>query len=294
MVRPTDLLPGGTAVGGGIYGILCSVSGRIYIGQARNLIARWRGHRTDLRGNRHTNSHLQRAWNKYGEAAFTFHVLESCSIDDLNARESAWVTRFDRRWLYNLGGVGEVLPSSASTKGKISRSLLGRPKSETHRQNIAKARAGCAPPPEVMEKARAAAKAKLTGKARPRYVIDAMVAAKRGRPLSAEHLQKLSAAKRGRRLTDEQKQFISAALTGKPKSEEARANMRGHRRSPETQEKISRARQGWSPSPEMRRRISETLKGRPGRKDSPETKAKKSEAKRRYWAARKAAEGDHD
>ena len=62
----------------GVYTIQNVVSGATYVGSARRFKRRFSQHRTALRGGYHQNSHLQHAWNKYGEQAFEFKVLLIC------------------------------------------------------------------------------------------------------------------------------------------------------------------------------------------------------------------------
>jgi hypothetical protein len=87
----------------GVYAIRNEASDRRYVGSAANIYARWRGHRSDLRGNKHCNQHLQRSWNKHGEASFVFEVLEKCERDAgvLMAREEHWMMEF-KGALYNM------------------------------------------------------------------------------------------------------------------------------------------------------------------------------------------------
>lgn len=60
----------------GIYTITCTASGKIYVGQTINVRRRWHNHKWHLRKGDHRNSHLQRSWNKNGESAFVFAVVE--------------------------------------------------------------------------------------------------------------------------------------------------------------------------------------------------------------------------
>lgn len=65
---------------GGIYLITNKVNGKKYVGSTHNFELRWRGHRSMLNRKVHFNSHLQNAWNKYGEESFEFSILET--LDD--------------------------------------------------------------------------------------------------------------------------------------------------------------------------------------------------------------------
>lgn len=75
----------------GIYKIENTVNGKVYVGQTKDLKRRKTSHFCDLRYNRHHNCHLQNAFNKYGENAFRFEVIEYCHETLLNSREAYWV-----------------------------------------------------------------------------------------------------------------------------------------------------------------------------------------------------------
>jgi GIY-YIG catalytic domain-containing protein len=89
----------------GIYQIRCNQNGKIYVGSAADLRARWRGHRRDLCNGVHVNPHLQQAWNLYGEASFGFTVLEHVEPPRLLVREQDWIELTgctDRRRGFNI------------------------------------------------------------------------------------------------------------------------------------------------------------------------------------------------
>ena len=81
----------------GIYLIECSGNGRSYVGSSLHIYGRWTGHRRDLRRGVSTCRYLQNAWNKYGEDAFHFSVLEDCRRDDLEVREQHWINTLKPR-----------------------------------------------------------------------------------------------------------------------------------------------------------------------------------------------------
>lgn len=89
----------------GIYQIHCKANDKIYVGSAVNLLDRWRKHQCNLRLNAHKNIHLQQAWNKYGEVAFEFEVLEYVPRSDLLRAEQKWIDKTrctDRKIGFNL------------------------------------------------------------------------------------------------------------------------------------------------------------------------------------------------
>lgn len=65
----------------GVYRITCSMTGRVYIGSSLSIRKRFGEHKGALRNGKHHSLLLQRAWNKYGEAAFEFEPLLYCSPD---------------------------------------------------------------------------------------------------------------------------------------------------------------------------------------------------------------------
>lgn|SRR5258708_2557122 len=161
----------------GIYKIICTPTGKIYIGSAINLRNRWNEHLKGLRHNAHGNSKLQRAWNKYGEEAFVFEVLELVLFPDLlTAREQYWFNKmqpFDEKG-FNLARVaGSSLGRkySQATLEKMSNSHRGQPSAFRGRKHspesleeMSNSHRGRVPPnrgqhysPEIRERMRSAA-----------------------------------------------------------------------------------------------------------------------------------------
>lgn len=125
----------------GIYMIKNIVNGTVYIGQTNNINRRKKEHFYSLRHGRSFNSHLQYSWNKYGENSFVFYVLEYCDIYELGERESFWIKYYKfHKNIYNMndGGVsGNIgyIPTPETCK-KISDSLTGKKKSDSHKQKM--------------------------------------------------------------------------------------------------------------------------------------------------------------
>lgn len=61
---------------GGVYKITNNETGNFYIGSSYEFKRRASQHRNSLKKNRHSNKHLQASWNKWGEDAFLFEVIE--------------------------------------------------------------------------------------------------------------------------------------------------------------------------------------------------------------------------
>lgn len=62
----------------GIYSIQNILNNKRYIGSTNNFYNRFHEHKHELLNNKHRSSHLQRAFNKYGQNAFQFQILEVC------------------------------------------------------------------------------------------------------------------------------------------------------------------------------------------------------------------------
>lgn len=65
-----------------IYMIINVLNGKFYIGSTNNYINRFYAHKNELRKGTHHSKHLQKAWDKYGEEAFEFVVIEEFYIND--------------------------------------------------------------------------------------------------------------------------------------------------------------------------------------------------------------------
>lgn len=109
----------------GVYKITNTVSGKFYIGSSTlNVYYRWDDHKSQLRTGIHANIHLQRAWDKHGQDAFTFEVLEYCN--NVLDREQFWIDTLQPTYnickeAKNSAGVKR----SQETCSRIGKSKLG-------------------------------------------------------------------------------------------------------------------------------------------------------------------------
>ena len=131
----------------GIYIIVNTLNGKVYIGQTVDIETRWKKHINDLKGNRHCNFHLQRAWNVYGEDIFSFSVVRECREEDLSMFEEYYIKElkaFDPDYGYNLTYGGEGGRRTEESKQR-SRKPRKRPRSPEHSRKLGLSHIGRAP-----------------------------------------------------------------------------------------------------------------------------------------------------
>lgn len=124
----------------GIYKILNKINSKFYIGSAIDFTLRWSQHKYLLRLNKHDSSLLQNAWNKYGENAFEFIILERCTATDTLKREQYWLDTtkcYDREIGYNFR--------------KDAHSNLGVKWTQEHKDKISKSKTGCIQPQHAVD-----------------------------------------------------------------------------------------------------------------------------------------------
>lgn len=116
----------------GIYKILNCKNGKFYIGSSIDIERRFAQHKKALNTGTHNNSHLQSAWNKYGENNFQFLVLEEVDdVNDLRERETYYLkstncTNADIGYnLLNDTNIGLGVRASVEVRKKISSACSG-------------------------------------------------------------------------------------------------------------------------------------------------------------------------
>lgn len=107
----------------GVYTLTDTISGRVYVGAARNVRKRWEAHRHALKNGKHRNRYLQHAWDEHGAEAFRFELIVDLSevppddlVERLNAEEDAALSRYPDT--YNLMQDG--------TAAEVTRQLLSQ------------------------------------------------------------------------------------------------------------------------------------------------------------------------
>lgn len=166
----------------GIYQIVNRVTGRCYIGSTVDFDGRWKSHCKDLDRGKHVNPKLQAAWNKYGEEAFRFRIVEFVpDLGNLHTREQHYLDT--RKPEYNICKIAGSVRGLKWTK-KV-------PVSDEHRKNLSLALKNRTFTPEWIAKMSAAAKAR---KASPETRAK-MSASMKGKPFSDSHRAKLKANK---------------------------------------------------------------------------------------------------
>jgi group I intron endonuclease len=176
----------------GIYKIINVVNNKFYVGSAVNLRRRKARHFTELRNNRHNNSHLQAAWAKYGEKSFVFVVVEEVAdTTKLLTAENVWLKEHvGKDYCYNigvdatapmLGKSGELSPTwgrKRTPEELAAQNWRGRRHRKDSRDKIRMRLLGKPRPAEV----RAKIAASVSGERNPNY----------GKPRDPSFIEKVS------------------------------------------------------------------------------------------------------
>jgi len=119
----------------GIYIITNIKNNKIYVGSTKNFERRFYYHINYLKNNKHSNQHLQYAFNLDGEKSFVYSLLEKCEDENLVEREEYYINLLnacDAKFGYNINSKGDRPPSwlgkhhKEETKEKIRNANIGK------------------------------------------------------------------------------------------------------------------------------------------------------------------------
>lgn len=184
----------------GVYLIHCRVSGKSYVGSSVHIEGRWRGHVHSLNKNLNEAPKLQAAWNKYGQDAFEFSVIETCDEGDCIRTEQKYLDLL-QTWRSAVGY--NVLPKAGSR--------LGVPQSEEARKKMSIAKKG-KPGPRLGCKLTDEQRQKLKGKPvsdETKEKIRASLLGRKNGPMSQETKNKISERHRGKKCTEKMRKMVS-------------------------------------------------------------------------------------
>lgn len=199
-----------------IYGIRHTESGRVYVGSAVKTNARWRQHRSQLRKGTHHNSYLQATWNKYGERAFEFVVLEVVdSACKLLERENFWISSTmaaDKHFGFNrcpVAGSQLGMKHSDQARAKMSAARQGKKKSPEHQARINESLAGR----KLSEQCKQLLSDARKGSKHSEQARMKMTESRKGKTASPEARAKISAALKARHAAY---RAAGVTISGKP------------------------------------------------------------------------------
>lgn len=266
----------------GIYEIRHINSGRVYVGSARCIPCRWRLHLFYLKKGKHHSSYLQRSWEKYGEDAFAFAVLEACTPEQLIEREQHWID-----------STGCIDRAKGFNRAPRAGSQLGFKHSE---ESIQKMRLR-----KMSEEDKERLRQINTGRKQSEATVQQRMKNTSIRKLTDEQIREIQQKYEDSHHTITQTQLareysvdnktISCVVRRKGRTYQTdvpisnlptrTGNRQPRQHSAETRAKMSASRQGHATSEETRKKISEAQKGKPrprGRHLTEEQKQRISEA----------------
>lgn len=203
----------------GIYLWRNLLNGRVLVGQVgatKTFKDRKTNYLSNLRKGSYGNPHFQKAWDKYGQAAFVFELVEDIPLRGMTRKEhSEFITKREQFWVDHYRAQS---PGVYNLVGPVDSPRRGAKNSEEHNLKVSAALKGRKTGPLTEEtKAKMSVAHKNLGP-RPREWRDNISKAKMGdrnpmfgRALTQEHRSKISAAGKGRVVSEELKKRISEA-----------------------------------------------------------------------------------
>jgi group I intron endonuclease len=127
----------------GIYKIVNTKNGKLYVGSAVNIIKRWGEHLCLLRHGIHHSPHFQYAYNKDAEESFKFEIIELVDNKEyLIPKEQIWLDHYQSYIdklgynIHHIAGSPLGMKHTDKTKEKISIANKGRKLSPEHKAKL--------------------------------------------------------------------------------------------------------------------------------------------------------------
>ena len=179
----------------GIYKIIHKDSGKYYLGSSKDIQHRWQEHKNELRKNKHCNDYLQSAWNKYGEYAFEFIIVELVDNKNLLTIEQKYLNELksQQNKCYNLNFNARGGDISEYSRTKIKNSEIGKIASDELKKKLSDVHKGI----KLSESAKLKLRLFNTGK-----------------KLSEEHKKKIGLANKGKKYSEEIRNKLSIERLG--------------------------------------------------------------------------------
>ena len=163
----------------GIYTITNLINNKIYVGSALAAFnKRFNQHKSDLKKNKHSNPHLQKAWNKYGKDNFIFEILETHPPEISISIELYWVNILNVRnskYGYNI---------NSPTEGRLGLKHTEESKLKMHFAQLGD-------------------KSHMYGKSLSKEHIEILIKKQTGKKHTKESKIKMSKARKGKNLGEE-------------------------------------------------------------------------------------------
>ena len=196
----------------GIYKIVNKINGKFYIGSSNDIYGRFTRHKYQLNNNKHTNEHLQAAWNAYGAHNFELQIVEMVDLQNLLIRETYYIQYYkctDRTVGYNKSTDAVRQTMSEEGKERVRQWHKNKIVKHSTRQKLSKINKGInkwtQEQREQMSKQR---KGTNVGKDNPMYGKTKELNPMYGKQLSQQAKQKISNGKKG--ITKQQNAKLSS------------------------------------------------------------------------------------
>lgn len=273
----------------GIYRIFNLVTEKSYVGSSIDIDRRFYGsggHLGLLETASHYNQKLQNSWNLHGKDKFKLETLQICAEDRLTYLEAFWIARLNSlEDGYNIAILTleddlVVRRHSKETRQKISEANSGKPKALETRRKLSIAKCGFRHSIESKQSISRALKGRVFTKLHRQKLVESFTPERLKRMSeiaknpSLEARQKMGHAK-GKEFSEEHRNKISQSQFGKVQSEE-------------TKRKISESKTGKALA---EAHIQAIAIANTGKKHTEDTRKRMSEARKAFWATKRASNG---